>query len=309
MTKKKIVKKYSPSSGPNKHILLYGVVGIGICIYIIINVIQGFQNSLFAKHGDRVNILVYGKTPALYSLGVNDPRDYIIPFFPDLKVPVPGGYGEYRVGALGKLVKLEQKPDIYRKTFALATSAFVDMYLYENNDDLYYGTKKVTKEAFKLNAFIPFSMENDANLFDKLYIYLLLSQKSIEDYKIVDYDTYFKQKGDIIFSEEGFGKDARGLFYQRTYRNEKKSVQILYTNNYKTAEALSNILEGNGIRVNDISYIEQSKTCKVKESTVPFSFTAQTIANFFNCKLEQAETNVYDILFELGEREEEWEIR
>src|SRR3990167_3532513 len=126
--------------------------------YLSFKFAQIFGDSLFFKNKDRINMVIYGQQSALYSIDTNESRHYVLYFPPDLKMQVPGGYGNYRVGSLGKLAKLDGNPDIYRKTFALATTAFVDYYFYQDSPEVYYGNEaidKVTEPA--LYKFITYS--------------------------------------------------------------------------------------------------------------------------------------------------------
>jgi hypothetical protein len=69
------------------------------------------------------------------------------------------------------------------------------------------------------------------------------------------------------------------------------------------------MLEGNGIRVSDLTLKDTgTKRCEVIEQVAPHSATAHAIALFFNCTLKQGFTDVYDIIFVLGDREKDWEI-
>ena len=84
-------------------------IGIFLVFLFGIVIFKQYTSSLFSQKKDRVNIVFYGKNTVYYSLGKYDGVHYFISFYPDVKVKVPGGYGNYRVGGLGKLVELEKK--------------------------------------------------------------------------------------------------------------------------------------------------------------------------------------------------------
>ncbi len=105
-----------------------------IAIIILLLLYLLFRNlfsSLFFRRIERVNIIFYGPTTRYYSFG-ND-TNYLLPFSADTGVLVPGGYGNYRVGALGKLITLEKKSDLYQKIFSGNTLSFVDFYFFPKN--------------------------------------------------------------------------------------------------------------------------------------------------------------------------------
>ena len=105
------------------------LLAIAVSSLIVLSLIVGsFRQSLFIKSRDRVNVLFYNRQVNLFSIGKDDNINYLVQFYPDIKVPVPGGYGIYRIGALGKMVLLEKKPELLKKTFAGVTSSFIDIY-------------------------------------------------------------------------------------------------------------------------------------------------------------------------------------
>ena len=267
-----------------------------------------FSQSLFVSDRNRVNILLYGAESTFYSLDKKDTRHYVMYFAPDLKMKVPGGYGSYRVGSLGKLVNLEKRPDLFGKTFSIATTAFVNYYFYPRGEEVFYGKEIPPEEKKAKITDILFSKSN-AGFFDRIYLSIFFLSKNTDDFNTIEYSERVNAiQNDVYFQDDTFAKESIGLLYQTLYRDEHKSIQILYNSNYEVAQTIGNLLEGNGIRVNDLSLdINQSKTCTVVESGENFSNTAQDLAVFFNCELKKGSTDVYDIVFVLGSKEEEWE--
>ncbi|MCX6732870.1 MAG: hypothetical protein NTV98_05005, partial [Candidatus Roizmanbacteria bacterium] len=83
-------------------------VGIVLCIVVILIILLRllFTSAFFVKE-DRINILFYSSEPIYYSLERGGEVHYVTTFNADSRTEVPGGYGVYRMGALGKLIKLE----------------------------------------------------------------------------------------------------------------------------------------------------------------------------------------------------------
>ncbi len=280
-------------------------------ILITIFLLVAFASYHYAKTAiillqkERINAVVYGKQTYVYSFGLQEGGNYVVPYYPDLKVEVPGGYGQYRVGALGKLVSLEKKPDILTKTFSLATSTFVDYYLYTKSQTVYFGGPDEKKFTYP-NITDLFLESSNASLGEKLALAYLFLKTPPQQFSLVP--TVESDKGgERQLLTENFYEQYQGYFYQKTYRNEKKDVQILYTNSYESAGKISKILQGNGIRVSDLSQVNSDeKQCRVKESGKDYSKTAQIISKFFNCELVHGKTDIYDIVMELGNKEREW---
>lgn len=290
------------------HKYLYALIFVFIVVYLLYKVVNSFSQSLFITARDRINIIIYSAESTFYSLDKKDTRHYVMHFAPDLKMQVPGGYGNYRVGSLGKLVYLEKKPDLFSKTFSIATTGFVNYYFYPGTEEVFYGNEAPnTKKKAKISELL-FSKSN-ASIFDRLYLILFFLRKNSEDFHTIEYSERVNAiQNDVYFQDDSFVKESIGLLYQKLYRDEQKSIQILYNQNYNVAARIGNLLEGNGIRVNDLSLdINRAKTCKVVESQPDHSKTAEDVANFFNCSLQKGSTDVYDIVFALGEIEGTWE--
>lgn len=287
---------------------LYVIIVLFIFVYFFYKVATSFSQSLFLTDNNRINIVLYGAESAFYSLDKKDNRHYVMYFAPDLKMNVPGGYGNYRVGSLGKLVHLEKNPYLFGKTFSVATTAFVNYYFYPRGEAVFYG-KEIPAEKKGVKISDIFFLKSNAGFFDRLYLTIFFFSKNTDDFNSIDYSEKVNAiQNDVYFQDDSFAKESIGLLYQTLYRDEQKSIQILYNKNYEVAKNIGNLLEGNGIRVNDLSLdINKSKTCSVIESGNVHSNTAQDIAAFFNCQLKSGTTDVYDIVFILGSKEVEWE--
>lgn len=295
-----------PSKEKSKR-LLYIVGFLIVAVILTTSIFHGIQRTLFFSKKDRVNVVFYGKNTIYYSLGIHTEGDYAIAFPPDLKMQIPGGYGNYRIGALGKLVALEKKPKLFQNTFALATYSFVDNYFYTKSDEVYYGNEVAVALP---SAKLIWSSASNASLLDKVYLILYFLNKKQQDFHIVNLYSEKNKVGDEIFSADEFEKRITGYLFQQSYRNEQKSVQILYADTYLNADRVAKVLQGNGIRVGDISQDGSLiRGCIITENTGTQSRTAKALIDVFQCQWKNGTTGFYDILFQLGEREKEWEIK
>jgi len=269
-----------------------------------------FQASLFINRPDRINFVMYGPETSYYSLDTKVGRHYQITFPADLKVDVPGGYGRYRVGSLGKLAHLDENAHLVEKTFAATTTTFIHYYFLPSKDEVYYG-KTVSEETYTPSIRDILFESGNAGLLDRIYIALSLVGENGTSFTMI---RYLQDKnallGESVFREDTFKKNSLGLLYQTRYRDEQQSVQIQYPAMYRTAARIGSLLEGNGIRVSDISLdIKRSNHCEVIYSSDTVSQTAEDIGRYFSCPLKKGKTDVYDILFILGKREKDWQIR
>jgi len=273
-----------------------------LIFWFLFFVTLNLKQSIFFNKKERINIVFYGKNTTVYSLGLGDEITYLIRYNPNLRFLVPGGYGYYRIGALGKLVFLEKKPEILKKAFSFNNGFFVDLYFYPKTDEIYFKNEE-TKKSWPTLKEIFFNQTN-ANIFDKLFIFYHLWLSKPSFYQMVDLSS------DESFDREKFIKKFLGTFYKKVYRQEKVNVQFFYTKSYKTADLLSQILEGEGIRVVDITKKEFSlkKPCLIISSLKKQNNTVKDIKNFFGCSLKRGETPISDIIIMLGNLEDDWRI-
>ncbi len=302
----------SPLSSRNIHQyyrFIYILLGVFIAGYLIYKGVVLFKESLFNAENSRINVVFYGQDTSFYSLDKKDARHYVMYFPADLKMQVPGGYGNYRLGSLGKLAKLDHNKAIYQRTFSIGTTSFVTYYFYPDSEEVYYGAQ-VPTEKRKPTITQLLTLNSNANFFDRLYLILSFTQKSNEDFHLIAYEEKEnKLLNDILFQDESFIKKSIGLLYQTQYRDEQKSVQIRYPTSYSVAQSLGSLLEGNGIRVSDISLdLENHKACRIIENTAEVSKTAADLSQFFSCEIQKGNTDVYDIVFILGNIEKEWRV-
>lgn len=283
----------------------YVYLVLGILIVILLG--KWLSSSLFFTAPDRLQVLFYGQDSRIYSIDTTGNNHYIIHFAPDERIGVPGGYGYYRVGALGKLVSLEHKPAVFARAFSVASSSFVTYYFYPPGGNIYNG-RAVNQNVIMPRATDIFTFPSNANVFDRLYLFLHFVQVKKSDYLLLRSrgDSQDNKNGGRIFVPENFSKETEGFIFNPTYRSERKTVQILYTKNYNAAHDISNILEGNGIRVVDIKQDERDDS-KCIISDEKRSRTSDIMVQFFGCRFETGKNQVSDILFDVRGIEKDWQ--
>lgn len=295
------MKKNSKSKIQNSKLLLVFVLVVTIA-YVSANVMKDLRSSLFFQKRDRINIVFYGNETRFYSIDSLGDVNYVMHINPNLKVLVPGGYGYYRVGALGKLAFLEKKSDIIQKTFSSLTSSMVRFYFFPYKSDIYFNEQKGVKELSQI-----FLSNSNAHFFDRIFLAILFLRKQQSPYTEINKSP---SNDNERFSTAEFAKTYKGFFYNRAYRNENKSVQIIYTKSDSTALLVSQILEGEGVRIADLAKnINEKKGCILKENEEKPSMTTVEVARFFHCTIKTKEkTDPYDIIFLMGQQENEWEV-
>jgi len=286
-------------------------IGMMLCAVVMLIIIlrQLFTSAFFIKQ-DRINILMYSSEPIYYSLEKAGEVHYLTTFYADSRTAVPGGYDEYRIGSLGKLVTLEKNPELLKRTFSRITGSMIDYYFFPRSETIYYGSNEKVRLP-SLKEF--FLFDTNGNFFDRIYLSLQFFGKHLTDFEEIHIKKV--QAGEtVLLSDATFARQYLGYFYHKSLRKENKTVQILYANSYKSAKNLSRIIDGEGIRVVDVDISSKLKTeslkseCIVKENTEKdFSLTAKEIASFFNCILIQGKGRVSDIVIEMGKVEKEWE--
>lgn len=287
-----------------------------VLILIVLGIIgtRQFLASLFFSKKDRINVVVYGKDTLFYSFGRTDGVNYFISFFPDIKINVPGGYGKYRVGGIGRLAFQEKNPDLIQTSFSAVTSATVDLYFYDNSSNIYYGTSVIQENKISPPALQSiFFMHSNGNIFDRIFLALLAAGRSGSELTPIIY-TSLDVDGEDVLKDRDFGKKYLGYLFNKTFRSEQKTVQIHYSsrarpnNNYRTALAISRIIEGDGIRVVDITEDATRTECEVYESGGIFSQSAKHLSAFFGCSLHRGNVESADIAIYLGSLEKSWEM-
>ena len=291
--------------------LLYGIAG-AILLYVGAIGAQALQDSSLFSRPDRLNVAFYGEEAIVLSFGLADEVNYVVSLSHEEKIVIPGGYNQYPLGSLGKLVALQKDPDIMQRAFSSMLSAYVNYYVSPRNPAVY---QKPDTDApqYKRTALIGklFSHQHQANMniFDRLFVTYLIAKHRQQDYVVLrsavrrDVDD-----GTHIFSEKNFQKKYKGFFYYSTLREEGMEVQIKY-NVYKSALTLSRIIEGQGIRIVDLTRTEkQVSRCLVVTSAEVKSNTVRFLAKALRCPVEKGATEGVDVVIYLGkELEKIWE--
>ena len=280
------------------------VLSVILCLILILFIIQLYK-SLFIKKPERINLLFLNQNPTLMSLSTVGESNYYFNLYPDLKLNVPGGYGDYRVGALVKLSQLENDSELISRAIEGSTFTFLNYYFFPNKVQTYFG--KASSSEFDLNLKNIIFNKSNASFFDKVYLFIKIV--GVQNHNFIKLNAFEKLNNnkDLVFDSERFSEEYNGLFFQHTYRDERKSVQILYTNNYNSADMTAKILENNGIRIVDISKTDKTdKNCRVFEKAKKYSITSKNISTYLGCELVNNDTGISDIIIFLGDKEELW---
>ena len=300
-TKSPTFAKASAGKQNSKVIIL---IFLSICLFYYL--FKSITSSVFLKGRDKINVVFYGANTRFYSLDRKN-INYLLSFSNLVKVIVPGGYGKYKVGAIGKLASLEKKPDIIRKTFSAMTSTLVDLYFYQKKTNIYHDNSNLKQ----IPTFMEILLTNsNANLVDKLFLFYFFSSNNKENFQTIDLDPFESGGNNSIFDHNSFYKKFQGSFFQKTYRSDDINVQIVYTKSYKTAQIIGQMIEGEGIRVVDLSNDDKviSSCLLITGKNTSTTETYQRLADFFKCKTQIGETTVSDIILELGDLEKEWSV-
>lgn len=280
----------------------YGL-GLISAAYICWIVLRGLFGQSYSP--DRLNIVLYDDAPVLLSLGLSDNVNYVVSFSHDDKVYIPGGYGRYRVGALGKLAHLQKDPDLISRAFSSMVSAHVDFSIAPKTSKVYEDMKGVEPDFTALTVAKHLASQSysfDGGFFDKLHVLYKLTSLRSSDF--VPLKGTFKEDpdGDIVFSEKRFQKKYRGFFYHKSLRNESQTVQI-ESSTYLAGVIVSRIVEGQGIRVVDVNGIEEApKKCEVVYQSSEAPLTARYLAYVYGCTARTGKVEGADILLRMDER-------
>lgn len=253
--------------------------------------------SFYNKKG-RINILVYDSSPVILSLDLKTGVNYYLYLPVDFKISVPGGYGEYRIGSIGKLADLEKDPELVRRSFSFLLGSFIDFYFYPNLSKVWYSKEK---RPF-LRKWEILRYRTNANLLARSYVlfkFFSLNSASFSPLKIKSFEV---ERGRINFSK--FHSRIQGDFYLPEIRRENKKIRIFYAQNYKAAENLGRIFKGEGIDVLSYETFPGRKVCKVVGREKNFSL--EYLQKIFGCQVQidkNLEPNL--IKFYLGKIEEE----
>lgn len=291
-----------------KNIFAFYFVVLIIIFSALISIYREISTSVFLRGRGKINVLVYNESTRFYSLDLKN-VNYLL-FFPNsMKVVVPGGYGRYKVGAVGKLASLEDKPTIIKDTFSAASSTLVDLYFYPKTDIVYQQDSLNDREIPSFKEI--FFTNSNANFVDKITLYLIFATSGKEDYQKIDLQPYISNDQNNSFDYNGFYKQFQGSFFQKSYRDDDTNVQVLYSHSYSTALLFSQVIEGEGIRVVDLSSQDgdiNGCLLTANKNTINGQIFRR-LETYFKCHIKVGETTVSDIILEMGDLEKEWAVK
>jgi len=300
---------------------LFNLNKIGITVFISLLALYGIfalsrslRQSYILDARDRVNVIFYDEKPMLLSFGLTDEVNYIMSPNHGQAVQVPGGYGQYPTASLGRLAEIEHDPALIQRAFSSAISGYVDYYVAPETSKIYKQPSEEDPdprfERFRLLRliFAP-TVQTNMNIFDKIHIAMTISKKRQSDFIVLNpVSKPDKDQDSVEFYEKGFQKKYKGFFFHQSLREEGLSVKILY-DSYSAAVILSRVIEGEGIRVVDLSQLDEAGTerCTIQHALKKPTKTVQFLSKQFNCVVEESEVEGSDIIMSLGSQiEEEW---
>ncbi len=278
-----------------KNTLIFGLGVLGLILAYIL--FRGVTHSLFNSSLTRINIGIWGKHSYVVSLGKTTKQNYIFLFPNSYEVQVPGGLKGYKIGALGKLADLEKDPQLFAKAMGQGSGVFIHKYIHEQKSEIYDDDEWIDSIKFvEIKREIERSLfqQGDLSLFDRLYVYSAIRDARPSQTTLVRVK---ESKPEL-------------LLYDKVFRNEKKLVQMMYTDSERTAYFIAQMLENSGIRVADIA---KSTTllpnCTIIDSGKIFSQTSKFISSYFACDLEKGDTGLYEIQWILDHGvEKRWKL-
>lgn len=279
-------------------------------VYLTYATVRSVKNSILFLKKDRINVVFYGKQTVFLSLGLTDGVHYQIPFANNLLLQIPGGYGRYKVGSLGKLSQLEKNPTLIQKTFSSATASFVDFDFFPKKTEIYSTNQSVVSINTLLQLLFSPRYQSRASFFERVMLFTKLVSIRTSDLIKIDADRFVSG---VSFSEKDFANNYKGYFYQKKLREEAKNIRLVY-NKFQAAVMLNRILEGEGIRVVDfekkpsVDKITAEK-CIIKDRFIrgKASFTGRYLAKLFGCIIEN-QTKNKNLIFTLSDKlEDQWE--
>lgn len=273
------------------------IVRFGILIvllYASFVIFNDLRTSLFFKTEGRYTLLIYDRFPYVLSMDFSKKYHTLIILQHNVEEKIPGGYGKYRIGALGKLAYLENDFTLVNRAVSSLIMAPIQGSIIAFHPELYHDDNS-DLISFNLNFRHLFLMNYKSNIsfFNRLFILM-------ESYKIENVPDRYE----IIYDVNGLV----GRLYDETFRSENRTVQLIY-NNYSSANELANIFNGYGIQVVDISksLTTQRERCYIVEEGSYHSRTAEFIGAYLGCKLGFGETDISDIIVSLDEQiEKNW---
>lgn len=288
------------------HGYLTGLLIVFFLVYCGMRIFHGLSRIRYIAHKDRIQVLVYdGKAATVTSFDMRDGVDYQILFDAKTSVTVPGGYKQYEVENIGKLSYLEKDPLLILRTFSSAISSMVDVIVYPSRDVSF------SSQRFSvITSLIRFSQNSNLNFLERMYLAIILSGHRDKPIEIKDVDSR-NEKG--IFDEKHFAKTYRGYLYHTSLRDENKAVIATYNTSHLAADRVSRILEGEGIRVVDISQNnkkDDESFCQItlSEHRQGMEVTKNFLQNTFGCIIEPTSTIDEALILNIGEQmEKKWE--
>jgi hypothetical protein len=224
---------------------------------------------------------------------------------------VSGGYGMYKLGSLNLLGRIEKKRSaILIKSFQELIGVPVDLVVYPKKA-LVLEDEKGSEEGFNdyffrlrqkgLNRLgVAYSTHN---IFD-LYMLQRIVNTRVDKLILTNAaNEYLESDGNKYYNPEKLDNRLKGFFYQPKLTASHGRVVILTTKaGYKAARRIARLIEGMGIKVQEINLLKASTNLKEEcfiESHKVFGYEARLFADYFQCRSKNTDEKGV-IYFRLG---------
>ncbi len=267
-----------------------------------------YSLAKYFSQKERLSVLIYDSQPVFLSLDLREGINYYSYLPLDFKIDVPGGYGSYRIGSIGKLAFLEKDPELLKRSFSLLFATPLDYYFYSDLSKIYYNNKELDEDRRREKVFFSlkkfFVYKTNASFAEKVFIFskfLTVPPVSFQPIRVRSEEVEEEK-----ISLKKFHRRIQGSFYNRKIREENKRVKIYYNKEFSAAENLAAVFEGMGIDVLGFERKEGREGCIIstkKEGTVE-----RIVSRVFGCQLDYDEKLEEDLInFYLGKKlEQKW---
>lgn len=276
------------------------LMALSVVVYIGWRV---WEAAGYYKIKERLNIVVYSQRFYLYSIDLRTDLDYLIALPLEYKADIPGGYGEYLLGSLGKLAVLEKDLDLIKRATGRIFAVPVDLLFFKDLGRVYQKPPEDNEKILQPREVFLYS--SDADLADRIYLFLKLLDagkrkvKKISVYRFVE---------DGRLNIQKVNEYTDGLFLSSALREENRLVQI-YSSYPSAGENLMDLLEGVGINVFEVSSKASDEPCQIVEYSDSASKTGIFLQGFLKCRydVESRKSNsIVNINIYLNKKSEEW---
>lgn len=289
-------------------------------LFLLIKIKQESTKSVW-NGNDRITLVWQGTSPAIISYEPYDKELIVLVFPGNLTELASGNYGKYKLGAIYKLDKLENKNgSLFRETFANLLEVPIDAYLAHKNFDS--KTDNLTEEEFisvkknllSLNGLYQIfwisDFETNLSFFDKINLWLKLQNlrnDKIKLYRLKNQEILIKRSSleklsTISLDHNGLASFIKGFFEFSLIKKENFTVEIRNASQITgLGNKLGNLINNIGSQVVAVENdSEIDNTICLTNQKAKNSYTLSKIKILTKCQLQEKENKAADIVLILG---------